>query len=489
MSKWVIGIALSALLMLYVASSQPSAQAQQPKILVVATPNPFYKVFVEAFKKDNPGADVNVVFKGTTDVLKQVRAEKQNPSIDVWWGGGIDAFETARKEDLLQKLDIDAKESDDALKAIPKELAGLPLYNDAGFYFGYTVGGFGIMWNTKYTGDNKIPEPKEWADLTNSVYRKHVIMADPARSGSTLAIVEIILQSMGWNDGWKLLKEISANTATFSARSSEVPDAVVRGDHGVGLVIDFYAFQTQQKGAPIKFVYPTLTIFNADSMALIKGSPNQELGKKFINWLLSKKGQSLLFDKEVYRPPIRKDAYEKPPAGFPNPFGTTLTVKYNSDLGAGRNAAVPAIFTATIINRHVDLVSAEDEIIAAKKALDTAPSSVDLSKPKGLLNQAVKKFAAVPIDEAKASEINSRLSKDSTFLASQTSAWSESALSSYKDVSTDAKSAVAAIPPPPPTIAGVDVTLIAAAGAVVLAAATVAVWRLRAGRQVKPPAA
>ena len=52
-----------------------------------------------------------------------------------------------------------------------------------GQYLGQALAGYGMMWNTRYMAANKLPAPKQWADLTAPVYFGHVAMSSPSRSG------------------------------------------------------------------------------------------------------------------------------------------------------------------------------------------------------------------------------------------------------------------------------------------------------------------
>ncbi len=54
------------------------------------------------------------------------------------------------------------------------------------------------MWNTRYMAANKLPAPKQWADLVKPVYFGHVAMSSPSRSGTTHLTVETMLQGEGW---------------------------------------------------------------------------------------------------------------------------------------------------------------------------------------------------------------------------------------------------------------------------------------------------
>ncbi len=54
-------------------------------------------------------------------------------------------------------------------------------------------------------------------------------------------------------------------------------------------------------GQPIEFVYPSLTSIVPANVAMIKGGPNPEGARRFINYLLSDDGQRLLFKPDIAR--------------------------------------------------------------------------------------------------------------------------------------------------------------------------------------------
>ena len=75
---------------------------------------------------------------------------------------------------------------------------------------------------------NKLPAPKEWADLTKPVYHGHVATSSPSRSGTTHLTYETILQGEGWDKGWNQILQIAGNSAAVTERSFGVPDGVSR---------------------------------------------------------------------------------------------------------------------------------------------------------------------------------------------------------------------------------------------------------------------
>ena len=59
------------------------------------------KVVAEEFEKDT-GIHVNFVRMSGGETLSRIRAEKDNPQADVWYGGSADSFIMAKKEGLLE---------------------------------------------------------------------------------------------------------------------------------------------------------------------------------------------------------------------------------------------------------------------------------------------------------------------------------------------------------------------------------------------------
>src|SRR4029453_6079873 len=90
-------------------------------------------------------------------------------------------------------------------RAHPAKVADFPVHDPDGFYYGFAISGYGLMWNTRYLQAHKLPAPKEWVDLVTPAYFGHLVMSAPSRSGTTHLTVEVILQAYGWDKGWALL--------------------------------------------------------------------------------------------------------------------------------------------------------------------------------------------------------------------------------------------------------------------------------------------
>ena len=313
---------------------------------------------------------IEILNKPTPAGIAYIREAPASNKPDVFWVSAPDAFEVLASEKLLAKIESPAKE-------VPAKIGNYPINDPQGFYLGQALGGYGIMWNTRYTKANKLPDPKEWSDLTKPVYFSHVAMSSPSRSGTTHLTVETILQGEGWAKGWRQMLMIAANCAAITERSFGVPDGVNNGQYGIGLVIDFFGLAGKASKFPVEFVYPSVTAIVPANIGIVAGAKNAENAKKFVNYAMSPEGQELLFDPAISRLPVLPSVYKKAPAGFPNPFAGTIKPKVNfdSDLAEARYYVVSSLFDQSITFRHKELVAAARAINEAEKKVAAKPNA------------------------------------------------------------------------------------------------------------------
>ena len=151
---------------------------------IVATSEDYKKLFDE-FTKDT-GIQTELLSKSSGDVLNQLKAGGGTPIADLWFGGGIDAFMSAKEHGLLEKVDLDSA-SDFA--------SG---YVDPDHYWytkGVTVVGFIV--NNDLLSSKNIEAPKTWDDLIKPDYKDEILMSNPAISGTNYGAVNAILQKKG----------------------------------------------------------------------------------------------------------------------------------------------------------------------------------------------------------------------------------------------------------------------------------------------------
>ena len=364
--------------------------------VITSFPKELTEAYKKAYEAKYPNDKVEILNKNTSAGIAYVREQSAGSRPEIFWASAPDAFEVLASAKLLQKVD-------GGNPNIPAKVGSYPINDPEGLYLGQALAGYGIMWNTRYTKANKLPDPKEWADLMAPIYFGHVATSSPSRSGTTHLTVETILQGEGWEKGWNQMLRIAGNCAAVTERSFGVPDGVSNGQFGVGLVIDFFGLAAKNSGFPVEFVYPSVTAIVPANIALINGAKNAEAGKRFIQFTLSEEGQALLLDKKISRLPVLPSMYAKAPAGYPNPFTGSIKAKVNFDtaISESRYYVVSSMFDQIITFRHKELVAATKAIHDAEKRLG--------GKASAQLDEARKLTFSPPVTDAQ--------TRDKTLLA------------------------------------------------------------------------
>ena len=346
-----------------------SANALASGVVTVASPFPkdLLVAYKQAFDAQHPESRVEFVNFSATNIVSYLMDRAAGSRPDVFWGSSPDSFRALHRHGLLKQL------GNLGDPAIPARIGKLNVNNEHGYYRGQALSGYGIMWNKRYLAARGIPAPANWSDLVRPEYFSHVVMSSPSRSSTNHLIIESILQGEGWEAGWAQILQIAANCAMISDRSSGAPNSVTSGRFGVGLVVDFLALSAHYSGFPVEFSYASPSVITPVSIALINGGKNPEGGMKFIEFTLSKEGQSLLLRPAISRLPVLPSVYAS--EGIPGDYPNLLSVSenypaaYDADLSEARYLMVGAIFDQVITFRHRELVGVARAIHSAERLL------------------------------------------------------------------------------------------------------------------------
>lgn len=244
------------------------------------------KIF-QQFTKDT-GIKVDFIDMSSGEVLSKLQAENGKPSADVWFGGGLDSFITAKNKGFLEKY-------------ISPEMAEVPLkYRDKdGYWSGVSLVLVGFMVNNEILADKKLDAPKTWADLTKPEYRDEVIMANPAISGTNYALVDNLIQELGEDKAWEYFEALNKNVPFLAKRGGEPPMKVTTGEFGVAVIPMSGEFILMEGKYPVTTIYPEDMIpWVPAGMAIFKNAENLPEAKKFVDWALSEKGQIAIRDED-----------------------------------------------------------------------------------------------------------------------------------------------------------------------------------------------
>lgn len=319
MKKLLLSLILISLAVAAFAAPAAETAAAKPTKVVVYTAHEdsILNALAPRFERDT-GIKLEYIKMGSGDIIKRAKAEANNPQADVIWSIGGEQLEAENA--ILQAYT--PKDWDKIANVFKVGTNWLP----------YT----GIM-NVFIVNTKMIPEnltPKTWKDLGDPRLKKLVSTARADRSGSSY--MQLCNTLLVYKDaGWDVYRNILLNTV-ISASSGGVSKFVNDGEQAVGITLEDNAFRYVQGGGPVKIVYPEDgTVAAPDGIALLKGAPNLEAGKIFIDWCLSKPVQEFLVD-NMFRRAVRTDS--KDPAGLP-PLSTIKTVPYDFGWAAANKDA------------------------------------------------------------------------------------------------------------------------------------------------------
>jgi iron(III) transport system substrate-binding protein len=276
----------------------PALQAQEgPVVIYTAHKSSIVDRLLPVFESET-GLKAEVVQLGSGDIARRARAEAGAPAADVIWS--ISGSQLTELADILEPYQ--PPEFDKIDTQFVANAAWTP----------YTAVVYVLAVNTDLLPLEEAP--KSWAELADPKWQGLIASARADGSGSAMQQLQAVLTIFG-DDGWNKYAEIAKNFV-FTDSSGAVPRFVADGETQMGLTLEDNALEYVQGGAPVGVVLLSDgTVATPDGVGLVKGGPNPEGGKAFLDWALSKSTQELLAT-NIGRRSVRTDVAAPP--GTPN---------------------------------------------------------------------------------------------------------------------------------------------------------------------------
>jgi iron(III) transport system substrate-binding protein len=236
---------------------------------------------VNQFMEKYPNVKVEVVAAGTGELCNRIAAESANPIADVLWGGGADSL-AAFKEYFQPYVCANDEFIGEAYKD-PDDL-----------WIGESPLPMVIFYNKELIEKDGLTIPESWEDLTNPEWKGKIAYCLPSKSGSAYTqLCTMVLGHGGKEDGWAFIEKLYENLDGKMVDSSgKCHKMVADGEFYVGLTLEKAAVQYAEDDT-VGFVYPKDgTSAVPDGVALVKGCPNEENAKLFIDFVTSKECQT-----------------------------------------------------------------------------------------------------------------------------------------------------------------------------------------------------
>ncbi|TKI05334.1 ABC transporter substrate-binding protein [Martelella alba] len=268
------------------------------------------------------------VFQATTGkVMARLEAEQANPRADVLISASWDSAEALRRRGWL-------------LPYQSPNAANVPARFKTPYYVAQGISALGIVWNSA----SGAPQPHDWRDLAQPVYKDKVTMPDPALSGASLDLVMGLQNALG-ERAWTLFDKLKANGMIIAGPNAQALTPVLQGARAAVFgAVDYVAFNSQHNGESVKVIFPSSgTVIAPRPMMILKSSQHPDQAKAFVDYVLSPAGQKMVAD--AWLMPSRRDIGAKRPL-----FGDLTLLP----MPAAENADRKSVLTrfATLFDRH-----------------------------------------------------------------------------------------------------------------------------------------
>jgi iron(III) transport system substrate-binding protein len=272
------------------ASIRPAA-AQGRLVVYSANDANLNRFVFEAFAKET-GIAVDGIEAGSGVLFRRIASEREHPLGDIIWG--------------VSKTLLQASKASLAPYASKNREAVPAVYRDAeDHWLGTNLHLLVILQNTKLVPADA--GPKTWTDLIDAKWKDKIAFTDPANSGSAYATLTMLAQAWGPGEaGWEKVANLLANTKVLN-RSTLVFQGVGTGEFALGMSLEYAGLRWAADGAPVKVIYPQDgTIAQMEGVAVIKGGPNPEAARAFVDFVSRKDVREMIL-REFFRRPARQD--------------------------------------------------------------------------------------------------------------------------------------------------------------------------------------
>lgn len=278
----VISILLFPLLSLTLASCN-STNLQREVVIYTSVDQVFSEPILKAFEEQTgirvlPVYDVEAA--KTTGMVNRLIAERDNPQADVFWSGEFAQTILLKDQGLLSPY-----RSPNATD-IPAHYI-----DPEGYWSG--VGGRArvIIVNTDLVAEADMPS--SIYDFLDPTYPAEQIGIAYPLFGTTSTHAAALYALLGPEDGKTFFEQLQERGIQIVDGNSVVRDLVASGQMAFGLTDTDDACGAIERGAPVRIIFPDQgsgsigTLIIPNTIGLIAGSPNSEIGKELIDYLLS----------------------------------------------------------------------------------------------------------------------------------------------------------------------------------------------------------
>ena len=272
------------------------------KRLLIYTPHgqDLLREMIAGYKAQHPDVDVQFLDMGAREILERVRAERNRPQADLWWGAAHTTFQTAAEENLLSPY-----------KPTWSNSVAANTHDANDRWYGTYQTPEVIVYNSEAVKPEEAP--KDWDDVLDAKWRDKILIRNPNPSDSMRAIFGAMIwrfyKDTGSPDaGFNWLRKLDANVHEYTADGTLLMQKLVRREGLISLwnLPDVWIYK-EQRQFPVGYSFPASgTPVITDGIAVLQGAQNAEEAQRFYEFVTTP-DNLILAAKKYYRMPVRSD--------------------------------------------------------------------------------------------------------------------------------------------------------------------------------------
>jgi ABC-type Fe3+ transport system substrate-binding protein len=262
------------------------------------------KMVADAFQTKYPAIKVEITRLGSEKLLQRILNESRAGSylMDAVTNSGMEI-------QMLSKLKLLARH-------IPPEFASfVPESRDSTWGWADMYSNIRLVaYNTRSVTKEKVP--RRYEDLLDPVWKSQI--GFPEGQYSWFATM---MKVMGETSARKFFQGLSRQELNYRNSQVLVTQFVAAGEFSLGFVYDTQVLRFKKRGAPIDVAPMPFVTQNIHPLALGAQAPHPNAAKVFIDYVLSKEGQTLIknMGRVISRSDIPQDDFAKARIVFDDP--------------------------------------------------------------------------------------------------------------------------------------------------------------------------
>ena len=274
-------------IMIYTILLLPSCKDKNHVVVYTSVDQVFSEPVLMAFE-NKTGIKVKAVYDTeeakSTGVLNRLLSEKDNPRCDVFWSGDPMRADVLRQKDISEPYHA---QNADGINSVFIEKN----YNWIGFSYRARV----LLINTELVKEDDVPE--SILNLTEEKYRGKVAIANPLFGTTSFHIAGLFVE-LGDEKATRFMNDLKRNDIVIATSNGDVKKKVSDGEVSMGLTDSDDGNEAVKEGLPVKMFFLDQSgignLIVPNTVSLIRNSPNNENGKKMIEYLLSSESERML---------------------------------------------------------------------------------------------------------------------------------------------------------------------------------------------------